>query len=254
MLKPLSRMAAAALCAALMLPVSGFATELRFSVTTEADAPRAPAVTSAAMSAWEHDAAPETGPRREVTFAERVEQSRRRTADRMARTEREVPIRVGGVAAEVVARVDYQVGRLPGPNGRSYRADALECLSEALYFESRGEGTKGQTAVAEVILNRVDSAKFPNTVCGVVRQSNRRGCQFSYVCDGLSKKIREPRAYARVQAVARRMLAGEARDLTSGATYFHTPAVRPSWSHRFVRTARIGRHIFYRTGRRMAAN
>ncbi len=56
----------------------------------------------------------------------------------------------------------------------------FECLATALYFEARGEGIKGQAAVAEVILNRVESPQFPRTVCGVVNQSNGRGCQFSY--------------------------------------------------------------------------
>lgn len=183
-------------------------------------------------------------PRREVSFAERQEQSRRRTAERMAQTTRQVPIRVTGVGYQVAEKAQRS----------NYRQDALQCLSEALYFEARGEGAKGQTAVAEVILNRVDSSKFPNTVCGVVKQSNARGCQFSYVCDGKADRVSEPRAFARVQAVARKMLGGAPRQLTEGATYFHTPGVRPSWSHRFVRTARIGQHIFYRTGTRLAAN
>ena len=68
---------------------------------------------------------------------------------------------------------------------------ALECLAKAVYFEARGEPLDGQRAVAEVILNRVDSPRFPSTVCGVVTQSNRGGCQFSYHCSGRSLAIRE---------------------------------------------------------------
>ncbi len=123
----------------------------------------------------------------------------------------------------------------------------LECLSEALYFEARGEGAKGQRAVAEVILNRVDHPRFPKTVCGVV---NQRG-QFTY---NKNARIREKGTYARVQKVAMAALSGAPRTLTKGATYFHTPAVRPSWSRRFERTVRIGAHIFYRSDRRFAAN
>lgn len=130
----------------------------------------------------------------------------------------------------------------------------LKCLAEALYFEARGEPTAGQRAVAEVILNRRDSAQFPGTVCAVVTQGGRGGCQFSYHCSGRSRAIRERAAYARVHQVAVAALSGAPRDLTGGATYFHTPAVSPSWSRRFVRTTQIGRHIFYRPHQRLASN
>lgn len=122
----------------------------------------------------------------------------------------------------------------------------FQCLATALYFEARGEGVEGQVAVAEVILNRVDSGLYPRTVCGVVKQGGRGGCQFSYTCDGRADTIRERGAYEVSARIARAMLDGAPRRLTDGATHFHTPAVRPGWSKRFVRTARIGRHIFYR--------
>lgn len=130
-----------------------------------------------------------------------------------------------------------------------YSADDLSCLSEALYHEARGEGKKGQAAVAEVILNRVDSRRFPSTVCGVINQPS----QFSYTIGG-RKPIRNKAAYSRARAIAENALAGAPRVLTGGATYFHTPAVRPAWSHRFQRTVQIGRHIFYRRGQRVASN
>lgn len=128
----------------------------------------------------------------------------------------------------------------------------LTCLAEALYHEARGESLAGQVAVAEVILNRVDDAAFPGSVCGVVKQGNARGCQFSYICDGKPDRVREPGAYARVAKIAKAMLDGAPRGLTDGATYFHTPAVRPTWSKRFTRTTRIGSHIFYRPPLRTA--
>ena len=129
---------------------------------------------------------------------------------------------------------------------------ALECLAKAVYFEARGEPLDGQRAVAEVILNRVDSPRFPSTVCGVVTQGNRSGCQFSYHCSGRSLAIREQAAYSRATRVAASALAGRPRVLTDGATYFHTRAVRPGWSKRFTRTAQIGQHIFYRQDQRVA--
>lgn len=120
-----------------------------------------------------------------------------------------------------------------------------QCLTEALYFEARGESLEGQIAVAEVILNRVDSPLYPRTVCGVVKQRGSGGCQFSYVCSG-KKKLREKGAADLAGRIARAMLDGAPRLLTDGATHFHTRGVKPGWSKRFSRTASIGSHLFYR--------
>jgi spore germination cell wall hydrolase CwlJ-like protein len=121
-----------------------------------------------------------------------------------------------------------------------------ECLAQALYFESRGETLKGQFAVAEVILNRVDSPLYPSSVCSVVRQGGRGGCQFSFTCDRASDKIRDRASYIQAGKIARVMLDGAPRSLTAGATHFHTQNVNPSWSRKFARTASIGAHVFYR--------
>ncbi len=125
---------------------------------------------------------------------------------------------------------------------------AWKCLSEALYFEARGESVRGLFAVAEVILNRVDSRAFPNSVCGVINQGTgqRFRCQFTYTCDGRAEHITEPAAWVRVGKVARIMLDGAPRPLTKGATYYHATWVSPSWSREFERTAAIGVHYFYR--------
>ncbi|MDX5349220.1 MAG: cell wall hydrolase [Paracoccaceae bacterium] len=120
-----------------------------------------------------------------------------------------------------------------------------QCLTEALYFEARGESLEGQIAVAEVILNRIDSPLYPSTVCGVVKQRGGGGCQFSYVCDG-KKRMREAGAADLAGRIARAMLDGAPRLLTDGATHFHTRHVRPGWSKRFAHTASIGAHLFYR--------
>ncbi len=131
---------------------------------------------------------------------------------------------------------------------------AWECLAEALYFEARGETLLGQVAVAEVILNRVDSDAYPDTVCGVIRQGEAAGggCQFSYRCDGKSDEPRSEDAFARVGKVAWVMLRGRPRILTGQATHYHASHVRPSWSSRLVRTARIGDHVFYRPKLRLS--
>lgn len=125
------------------------------------------------------------------------------------------------------------------------------CLTEALYFEARGETIKGQFAVAEVIMNRRDSSKFPNSVCGVISQGAKsakapRACQFSYKCDGAPEVFNEKKAYENAGKVAKIMLDGFARKLTKGATYYHTNYVNPRWSKKFNRTAQIGDHYFYR--------
>ena len=114
------------------------------------------------------------------------------------------------------------------------RSDEWSCLAEALYFEARGENVDGQLAVAEVILNRVDSARYPDSVCGVVRQgADRKGCQFSYMCDGRNEHIANRRVYERIGKIAWLMISGKPRTLTDEALYFHTTSVRPSWSARF---------------------
>jgi spore germination cell wall hydrolase CwlJ-like protein len=141
--------------------------------------------------------------------------------------------------------VDYSadwLAALPAPSGDA----EWECLRKALYFESRGESLKGQFAVAEVILNRVDSAAYPDTVCGVVQQGGKGGCQFSYVCDGMRDSMSEAAALDEAGRIARVMLDGAPRVLTLGATHFHTRASNPSWARRFPQTAAIGAHLFYR--------
>ena len=122
------------------------------------------------------------------------------------------------------------------------------CLTEALYFEARGEDPLGQVAVAEVILNRVDSPRFPDSVCAVLMQGAHRKhrCQFSYNCDGRVNRIRDQRAYLQLGRIAKEMLAGGERELTNGALFYHATSVDPRWTKGLVRTARIGDHIFYR--------
>lgn len=126
-----------------------------------------------------------------------------------------------------------------------------ECLTQALYFEARGESVKGQFAVAEVILNRASSSRFPNSVCGVIHQGTGKKyqCQFTYTCDGRAEIVNEKAAWTRLGKVARLMLDGAPRRLTDGATHYHTKAVNPRWARSFPRTASIGVHHFYRMPR-----
>ena len=122
------------------------------------------------------------------------------------------------------------------------------CLTEALYFEARGESVAGQFAVAEVILNRVADPRYPDTLCGVVNQGTGRrfACQFTYTCDGRPETVDDPRMWRRMGQIARMALDGQDYNLTQGATHYHANWVDPRWAHVFPQTAEIGVHLFYR--------
>ena len=122
------------------------------------------------------------------------------------------------------------------------------CLTEALYFEARGEQVRGQFAVAEVILNRVESVRFPSSICDVIDQGTGKlyQCQFSYNCDGIKEVFLDETAFARVGKVARAVLDNPLHNLTHGATHYHVSGIEPNWSKVYIQTAEIGAHIFYR--------
>ncbi|WP_322964907.1 cell wall hydrolase [Sphingomonas fuzhouensis] len=120
-------------------------------------------------------------------------------------------------------------------------SEELRCLAGAIYFEGRGEPLAGQLAVAQVILNRTKSGRFPTDVCDVIKQ---RG-QFSFVRRGEIPSVSPSRsAYRTAVAVAKVALA-QAWDSSAGkALYFNTPGNRPGV--RVQKVAAIGNHIFYR--------
>lgn len=188
-----------------------------------------------------------------VADAMRVEQRNLKSvpAGRLA-TYLRTPSQSGGKAETNISYSRDWLSQQPAGKG----GEQFQCLAEALYFEARGESVKGQFAVAEVILNRVDSPNFPGTVCGVIHQGTGRkfACQFTYTCDGRKEVIGEPLAYARVAKVASIMLNGAPRELTDGATFYHTLHVRPKWSRSFDKTATIGVHQFYREPTRLTQN
>ncbi len=136
------------------------------------------------------------------------------------------------------------VDTLPSATGNAQ----WRCLTEAIYFEARGEPVEGQIAVAEVVLNRVDSARYPDTVCKVVNQGTGRlhACQFSYTCDGEPEAITEPKAWDRAGKIARALMDGAPRTLTAEATHYHADYVDPYWNKVYPRTTKVGQHIFYK--------
>ena len=140
------------------------------------------------------------------------------------------------------------------------RVQELECLALNVYHESRSDNFAGRIAVADVVMNRVDSNLFPNTICEVVNQSvmrtNWKGnevpvrgmCHFSWFCDGLSDEPMETDSYEDAQIVAEMALRGGWRGITEGATHYHATYVTPNWinDRGMVPVGRIGQHKFYR--------
>jgi N-acetylmuramoyl-L-alanine amidase len=116
-----------------------------------------------------------------------------------------------------------------------------ECLAGAVYFESKGEPLRGQLSVAEVILNRTRSGRFPKSVCGVVRQSG----QFSFVRGGRIPAVaRASPAWKRAVAIAHIARERLADGAAPRALFFHARRVSPRW--KLTRIAAVGNHIFYR--------
>ncbi len=122
-------------------------------------------------------------------------------------------------------------------------SEEMQCLAGAVYFESRGEPLAGQLAVAQVVINRADSSRFPSSYCGVVYQR----AQFSFVKNGNMPRIRTgSAAWQRAKAIARIAHEGHWDSEAQDSLYFHANYVNPSWSRKKTRMARINTHIFYR--------
>ncbi|MGY3037886.1 spore germination cell wall hydrolase CwlJ-like protein [Bradyrhizobium sp. USDA 4354] len=129
------------------------------------------------------------------------------------------------------------------------RAKSEKCLAEAVYFESRGEAVRGQIAVAQVVMNRVFSGKYPDTVCGVVYQNKYRhfACQFTFACDNNPDVIREPEMWERAKTISKAMLDGQIWLPEVGkSTHYHAYWVRPSWVAEMKKMYKTGVHTFYR--------
>ena len=124
--------------------------------------------------------------------------------------------------------------------GRARGNAQWRCLTEALYFEARGETVEGQYAVAEVILNRVDNLNYPGSICEVVNQGTGRryACQFTYTCDGIPEVVTDDRAWNRLGHIARIMMDGAPRDLTRGANPLPRRLGQPDLGPRSTRARR----------------
>ena len=130
---------------------------------------------------------------------------------------------------------------------KAHSQNDADCLTQAVYYEARGEGVDGMRAVAQVILNRVRHPAFPKTICNVVYQGAMHGtsCQFSFVCNGAMGNRVEPGAWRRARDVAGAALEGYVMKSVGTATHFHTLTVDPMWSGTMIRVATVGGHAFY---------
>ena len=134
----------------------------------------------------------------------------------------------------------------------------LDCLAQNIYFESRSESQADQIAVGQVVLNRVHSSKYPNSVCEVIRQGPtyswtkdfpvKHKCQFSWYCDGKSDRIRDKKAWDKAKMIAGVLLSMPefVPNVVEDATHYHAHYVKPHWADKLERITRIDSHIFYR--------
>lgn len=156
-----------------------------------------------------------------------------------------------GVTASSEAEAAVTAAPFSGPLDQQVAAAARvetddreqDCLASAVYFEARGEPLKGQLAVADVVLNRVRSAKYPDSICDVVEQP----WQFSFVnaTGRIPEADRSSEAWRKAVAIARIAGAGTARAVARDVLWYHADYVSPGWGRRLARQDRIGLHIFY---------
>ena len=144
----------------------------------------------------------------------------------------------------------------------AYYQMQTQCMADNVYHEARNQGTAGQLAVMAVTMNRVHDDRFPDDVCGVVKEGPhkpswkgtgemipiRHKCQFSWYCDGKSDTAHDEETYDRIYTMSELVVTGsvELIDLTDGATHYHADYVRPAWASTKTKTIEIEDHIFYR--------
>ena len=100
----------------------------------------------------------------------------------------------------------------------------IECLAQNIYHEARSESTAGRMAVALVTLNRVNDKRFPDSICGVVKQTkyypsgniDLHSCQFSWYCDGKPDTIKDEKCYKDILLIAEVMYTYDTEDFTEG--------------------------------------
>ena len=131
----------------------------------------------------------------------------------------------------------------------------LWCLAQNIYYEARSSNLADQAAVADVVLNRVNDNRYPDTICGVVRQGDknmdgtmvRNRCAFSWYCDGKSDWPKEDDSWLNAQYIAWNIVFKSTyRGITEGSTHYHAHHIEPYWADSLQLVGRIGEHIYYR--------
>ncbi|HYJ83999.1 MAG TPA: cell wall hydrolase [Allosphingosinicella sp.] len=118
----------------------------------------------------------------------------------------------------------------------------MECLANAVYFEARSEPIEGQLAVAEVVMNRAASGRYPTDLCAVITQK----AQFSFIRRGrFPRADRGSEAWKKAVAVASIARQKLAANLPSNVLWYHATYVSPKWGKRLTKQTQIGLHIFY---------
>ena len=168
------------------------------------------------------------------------------------------PMIVPPRAPEQALKVNAEIPGATGPNpaaspflfkgGAPARAQAVNCLASAVYYEAGNQDADGERAVAQVVLNRVRHPAFPGSVCGVVYQGSTRltGCQFTFTCDGSLNRRPDADGWRRATAIAEQALAGSVFAPVGWATHYHADYVVPYWASTMAKNAIIGAHLFYR--------
>jgi spore germination cell wall hydrolase CwlJ-like protein len=133
---------------------------------------------------------------------------------------------------------------------------AVMCLALNLYFEARDQPVVGQLAVGFSTMNRVADERYPDTVCGVVKQAKynswdsdhpiRHRCQYSWFCDGLSDLPTDDKAMLEATILAANIFYGRVTDISAGSTHYHATYVQPYWADHMTVVFTIDDHIFYR--------
>jgi spore germination cell wall hydrolase CwlJ-like protein len=131
-----------------------------------------------------------------------------------------------------------------------YQLREIRCLAMNIYHEARGEPKAGKYAVAKVTMNRVESSAYPNDICRVVYQMDRKNRryigQFSWTVDDLEDIPQESKAWLDSVSIAKEMYTKPVKTKVADALYYHADYVHPRWARQKVRIAKIGRHIFYK--------
>ena len=124
----------------------------------------------------------------------------------------------------------------------------VDCLANNIYHEAGNESYEGKLAVAQVTLNRLNSGKYPNSICKVVNQKQNGVCQFSWVCIKMSPS-KERYSWEECQNIAEKALTQPVlhdKLAKTNALFYHADYVAPGWNKSKV-VSKIGRHIFYTT-------